>query len=133
MDVFLILIMVMLFLIWFLQIFFLNNYYEKMKVIETQKTIATITDNYKKMEQDAFFDKVKTLVDSDDIFVKVISKDKDIFISNEQVIAYKKEIQKVEDALQAVSINENSIALTLKGEKTQRETWVYAGYLDASH
>ncbi len=104
-----------------------------MKVIETQKTIATITDNYKKMEQDAFFDKVKTLVDSDDIFVKVISKDKDIFISNEQVIAYKKEIQKVEDALQAVSINENSIALTLKGEKTQRETWVYAGYLDASH
>lgn len=130
---FLIFTFVILFLIWFLQIFFLNNYYEKMKIVETQKTIATITDNYQHMQQDAFFNKIENQIDSDDIFIKIVSKHNDIYTSNDQIYAYKSEVEKASDSLKNISRDESSIALTLQGEKTKRETWVYAGYLDASH
>lgn len=130
---FLIFTFVILFLIWFLQIFFLNNYYEKMKIVETQKTIATITDSYQHMNQEAFFDKIESQIDNDDIFVKVVSEKKEVFSSNDQIIAYKPELEKAQDSLSKISKDDSSIALTLQGEKTKRETWIYAGYLDASH
>ncbi len=130
----LITILIILFLNWFLQVFLFNNYYDKMKISNSEKKAAILTNAYKTNSDDltAFFSTVKKTLDSDDTFVQIESNGKILFSSGEQLKAYTAEIAQAKESLTGLAENRSSIALTLVTEPTKRETWVYACYLDAS-
>lgn len=119
-------------IMWFMQIFFLNNYYEKMKVTETEEAVSTISNSYKYDDNETFLSVLSKQIDESDISVKVV-KNEDTIYSSVSDDAFTGEFSKIKNSLHNASPDQSSVALILKGEKTQRETWAYAGYLDASH
>lgn len=131
---FLSIIFVLLFLNWFLQIFSLNNYYDKMKIINSEKKAAVITDAYKhNNNMEDFANSIRNTINNDDLFVQIERNGNVVFNSNNQESAYKAELAQAKESLKEIGANQDSVSLTLITDKTQRETWAYAGYLDASH
>ncbi len=122
----------MLLLIWLLQIFFLRNYYDKMKITSTETLVATIQKSYDTDGDEIFSNKLQNIADNDDIYVRIVYKNNTIFSSKKQSELYNKEFEESEKILTNYP-DEDSVSFILEGVSTKRETWVYAGYLDASH
>lgn len=118
-------------MIWYLQVFFLSNYYDKMKILESENSVAKISELYHKSTLKDFVEKVDELTDNNDLLVQVISDDETLFSSSSQLEAYKNEIERGHTLLKK-SGGKDGVSLILKGTKSKRETWVYAGYLDSS-
>lgn len=131
---FLVIVVVILFLNWFLQIFFMNNYYDKMKIISSEKKAALITDVYNNSDNSKeFIDGIQNILSSDDIYLQIEHKGNPVYSSDSRTEGYQAELDQARDSLNEAAPDKSDIALTLVTDKTQRETWVYAGYLDASH
>lgn len=64
---------IILVLIWFLQIFFLDNYYEHMKIQETTKLANRIVDYYESNDEDLLLlaEELRTISNANDIYVSV--------------------------------------------------------------
>jgi hypothetical protein len=58
---------------WFLQIFFLNNYYEEMKVRETQNAAYRISSSYEVGGKAQMIETAKTIAGSDDMYIHIES------------------------------------------------------------
>ncbi len=69
---------VLLLLLWFLQIFFLNNYYEGMKATETKQVAEAITAQYKNPN---VFDKISEISIKNDMYIHIEREDKTILFS----------------------------------------------------
>ena len=129
---FIVFTIIIVFLIWFLQIFFLNNYYEKMKISETERITVELTTAYQNKSKDEFLNLVSNIDASDDIFIKIISDNKLMFSTANELQAYKGELDTAKEKLESKQKSASSISLVLTSDKTSRETWAYAGYLDVA-
>ena len=76
-------------MIWYLQVFFLSNYYDKMKILESENSVAKISELYHKGTLKDFVEKVDELTDNNDLLVQVISDDETLFSSSSQLAVYK--------------------------------------------
>lgn len=118
--------------VWFLQIFFTNNSYEKMKMLTLERTVTTIESSYKQNSPNQLYKQIDHLLYESDITAKIVKNGKDLYLSDSSVYGYEAEFLKAEQELQKNYGKKTNITLILKGEKTLRESWVYAGYLDTS-
>lgn len=77
---------VLIALIWFLQIFFLDNYYEEMKKAEVSKLATQIVDAYEEQDHDLFLlvDTLNSLASiNEDVYIRVETVDGTTLISPE--------------------------------------------------
>ena len=64
----------MLALMWLLQIFFVNNYYEKMKIIESEKLTSDIIMSYRNGNQEILLQNIDKITIQDNIFTSKIGR-----------------------------------------------------------
>lgn len=62
-------------ILWFLQVLFLNNFYEVMKVEQTKNVTKNIENYYLRYDRERFLDKIEDISDSNDMFIYVVSSD----------------------------------------------------------
>lgn len=122
---------VLIALIWFLQIFFLNHYYEEMKISETTKIANRIVSEYRQ-GGDQLASKIQNLAITNDIYVKVESGDGSILFSPESasgvpMFFYSLEVQTLKDRLLHTDLE--SVAVITPDKHTNTKTLGYACYL----
>ncbi len=112
--------------LWFLQIFFLNNYYQAMKISETTKLASVIVSQY---GQDDFIDTIRKVSFTNDLYIHIETSDGTIVFSPiDDVIrkpyGYLKEMKMVKQEL----LNNNSLSssIVIPGETN---TLAYATFL----
>lgn len=128
------LIFIILFLLWFLQVFFLNNYYDKMKVYVNTKMVEDIEDAYAKSDSnETFYGEISRIVADDDMYINIMYKGRTVYTSNENLDIYFPAMEKVGMALEELDSKAANTDMIVKDSVTQRDTWLYASYLDASH
>ncbi len=121
---------VLLLLLWFLQIFFLNNYYEGMKATETKQVAEAITAQYKNPN---VFDKISEISIKNDMYIHIEREDKTILFSpsvdefRKPSYAYLNEMDMLKRQLRDSKLP--SISLKIPEARTNTYTLAYAGYL----
>lgn len=128
---FLVFSVVLLVAIWFLQIFFLNNYYENMKIQQTQRTAVILMNKYNKGDIKGFIEEAKAITDGDDVYVR-IDKNEETLYPTTYAFLYDTEIADAREKLAAkekrTGIREYSVTIT--DRQTMRRTYVHASYLN---
>lgn len=74
-------------IIWFLQLFFMNNYYEEMKIREVDRVAASIAHSYTKDDKD-LSESIKELSISNDFYVMMESRNGILFFAPEQEVRF---------------------------------------------
>ncbi|MCR5134003.1 MAG: HAMP domain-containing histidine kinase [Clostridiales bacterium] len=121
---------ILLVLIWFLQIFFLNQYYEDMKIRRTQDAANQLVQLYQAGDETGFTTLANQITEDNDVFVRLDEGDKMIYPSIE-TLAYGNEIADARNGLQiAVSNGESVYTFTEVNELKQKRTYVFSTYLD---
>jgi len=121
---------ILLLLIWLLQIFFLNNYYEEMKVRETQQAARNITGAYTEDNLNSIMKEVKNLSENDDMFIRIDSVDNGVIFSPSlDDRGYENEISTVKAKL--MQSGDTNISLIINSPYSSRNTLAYAGWLEA--
>ncbi|MBK5246783.1 MAG: HAMP domain-containing histidine kinase [Peptostreptococcaceae bacterium] len=115
--------------LWFLQIFFLNNYYQAMKVSETTKLASIIASQY---GQDDFIETIRSVSFTNDLYIHIETSDGTIVFSPvdaevRKPYGYIKEMEMVKQEL----INNNSLnsSLIIPESTTGTNTLAYATFL----
>ncbi|MEG0291173.1 MAG: ATP-binding protein [Anaerovoracaceae bacterium] len=103
-----------------------------MKIVETEKITSKLTLEYQENNFNTFIDGVKSISETDDVFIRIESTNGVIFSPSDELQGYEGELKIAREKLKTKLDNPSSISMVLTGEKTKRETWAYAGYLDAS-
>lgn len=123
------LLMIML---WFLQIFFLDTYYEEMKISETRKVARSIISKY---GNEGLVDYISSISYKNDMFIHIESSDGTIIFSPGNSLqqripgnAYLMEMSVIRKNLINSGSNTTSIMLTDPGRKNN--TLAYGAYLD---
>lgn len=124
---------ILLGLIWFMQIFFLNIGYESMKIAETENIVNDITKTYQNDSFEQVTDMVSKITVSDDTYISIVSNKGNLFTPSTALEAYQGEIETIDEELKNSKKGTASVSMTLVSKVTQRKTWVYLGYLDAAH
>ena len=62
-------------ILWFLQVLFLNNFYEVMKVEQTKNVTKNIESYYLRYDQERFLERIEDISDSNDMFIYIVSAD----------------------------------------------------------
>jgi len=115
---------------WFLQIFFLNNYYEDMKIRRTEEAASQLVELYQAGNEDGFTTLANQITEDNDVFVRLDEGDKMIYPSIE-TLAYGNEIADARNGLQTAESNgERTYTFTEVNELKQKRTYVFATYLD---
>lgn len=119
-------------LIWFLQIFFLNTYYEEMKISETTKIANSIITQYERGD-DELADRIQSLAFNNDIYVKIESADGSILFSPDAsgripLYLYGFEVQALKSRLARSSLDK--VSLISPGNDNSTKTLSYACYLN---
>ena len=120
----------MLALMWLLQIFFVNNYYEKMKIIESEKMTSDIIMSYRNGNQEILLQNIDKITMQDDVFIRIERKGTEPIVYSKELNAYKGEMEIVRRSLNKKKGKNKSVTMILTGKKTQRKTWAYGCYLD---
>ncbi len=121
--------------IWYLQTFFLNNYYEQMKVQETQRTAALLKSTYQS-DPDSFDDLAFNTSATNDVFIRVDTSDggTSIYDSGSYFkpsnIAFDYETETARTKLE--SGTSDHVSLITKERQTNTRRLVYAAYLSDS-
>lgn len=123
------LLMIML---WFLQIFFLDTYYEEMKISETREVARSIISKY---GNEGLVDYISSISYKNDMFIHIESSDGTIIFSPGNSLqkripdnAYLMEMSVIRKNLIDSGSNTTSIMLTDPGRKNN--TLAYGAYLD---
>ncbi len=128
---FLVFAIILLVSVWFLQIFFLNNYYENMKIQQTQGTAVTLMNKYNKGDIKGFIEEAKAITAGDDIYVRIDKNDETIYPTN-YAFLYDTEIadarEKLTANMKASGVREYSVTIT--DRQTLKKTYVHATYLN---
>lgn len=115
--------------LWFLQIFFLNNYYQAMKISETTRLASIITSQY---GQDNFIDTISSISITNDLYIRIEASDGTIVFSpTDEMLrkpyGYSKEMKMVKKDL--VNGNGLSSSIIVPEASTKTNTLAYATYL----
>lgn len=115
--------------LWFLQIFFLNNYYQAMKISETTKMASAITSQY---GQDNFIDTIKNISLTNDIYIHIETSDGTIVFSPSDTMiskpyGYINEMDLVKEKL--IESNNYSYSVIIPESRAKTNTLAYASYL----
>ena len=124
-------------LIWFLQIFFLNNYYEQMKTAETTKLADQIIDTFQDTDGSLLdlTETLETVVNTnEDIYVRVEKGNGDIIISPEYsghgpLYQYSLQVQALRGKLESGSFNKVSMITSNPMTTSDMKILGYACYL----
>ena len=120
--------------LWFLQIFFLNNYYQEMKINETNRIATSVTAAYNQMDAEEFWRRVYDFTDTSDVYIRVEANSIPLPGPElegtywQKVFSYKSEINAVKEQLYKSS--GRSVSVILSETRTNTNTLAYAGYLD---
>ena len=115
---------------WFLQIFFLNNYYEDMKIRRTEEAANQLVELYQAGNEDGFTALANQITEDNDVFVRLEEGDQIVYPSIE-TLAYGNEIADARNGLQTAESNgERTYTFTEINELKQKRTYVFAAYLD---
>ncbi len=123
---------VILVIIWFLQIFFLNNYYQTMKIHETKKIAASITSQYR--GNIAIVDEIRDMSLTNDMYIHIETTDGTIIFSpvteegRRPSYAYVKEMGAAREQL-LEGTKKKSVSIIIPEDRTNTNTLAYAGYL----
>ena len=121
-------------ILWFLQIFFLDTYYEEMKISQTRKVANSIISNY---EDENLVEYISTLSYKNDMYIHIESSDGTIIFSPAQNLdqpripggnIYLMEMAVMKKNLVQSDNQSASILLTDRGRKNN--TLAYSAYLD---
>lgn len=114
-------------LVWFLQIFFINNYYQEMKISETNKMAQHLILEYGK---ETFEDTLADLSASSDVYIHIETNEGFVLYSPffsgnmPETYSYLQQLQKVRDQL--IKADTNSVSVIIKDNRTQYDTLGYA-------
>ena len=128
---FLVFSIVLLVSIWFLQIFFLNNYYENMKIQQAQGTAVTLMDKYNKGDIKGFIEEARSITEGDDVYVRIDKNEETIYPAN-YAFLYDKEIADARENLAQEKKSEGlrNYSATITDKQTMKRTYVHASYLN---
>jgi len=113
---------------WFLQVFSLNNYYEDMKIKETENTATQIASQYKSGDDQGFIKKVRELSNDDDMYIRVDENGVTVYPSDVSELPYTNYIATARTLL--LQSGYKSVSKSIKNKTTSRSTLIYATYLD---
>ena len=111
--------------LWFLQVFFLNNFYEVMKISQTEKVVNNIKTSYMSYNYKNFIKKTERISDSNDIYIYVSSFDGDMTYfkpsgDNTSSRYYSEQINTVNQRL--FSEQKTYVTLRIKGQDDSKMT-----------
>lgn len=121
-------------ILWFLQIFFLDTYYEEMKISQTRKIANSIIGHY---GDDDLVEYISSLSYKNDMFIHIESSDGTIIFSPSQILDrpsspsgdfYLMEMAVLKDDL--VKSNKPDISILLSDRGRKNNTLAYGAYLD---
>lgn len=121
-------------LLWFLQVLFLNNFYDVMKDEQTQRVAKTIQINYEQKSSVKFLKSVESISNSNDMFIYVVSYDgKTMYFkpSGDATSAqyYSDQIDTVNEAM--LKKNNDSAYLRIKSPDESKDVLAYGAVLTA--
>ena len=126
-------------LIWFLQIFFLNNYYEHMKTTEVNRVASSIYHAYARGD-DELTESIQDLSISNDFYVMMESGGKVLLFMPEAeslvpVYQYKDQLPKLRTMLQNAPSKSSAVSFKISTGLEKYNTLAYATYLshEAGH
>lgn len=119
-------------LIWFLQIFFLNNYYEHMKISEVNRIATSICHAYERQDKNLTAD-IQQLSVSNDFYVMMESNGQVLLFMPESdsilpVYQYKDQLPKLKKMLSA-SKSSGAVSFKISSGVDKYSTLAYARYL----
>lgn len=119
-------------LIWFLQIFFLNNYYEHMKISEVNRIATSICHAYERQDTNLTTD-IQQLSVSNDFYVMMESNGQVLLFMPESdsllpVYQYKDQLPKLKKML-AASKSSGAVSFKISSGVDKYSTLAYARYL----
>ena len=127
-------------LVWFLQVFFLNNYYEEMKSAETNRIANTIKTDFARSnyDTDVLYESIHTESASNDLTILVVDKrgnymtneDEHGFMELTPFQRYSMDIAALDSRLSQSSFDSATILRTDSGKNNKR-TLEFACYLGA--
>ena len=122
---------VILLMVWFMQSFFMNTYYERMMAQEAQTT-ANKLGNYYSTNKDNFDEYARKAADRNGLYIRLETADStseygNSGLSQGNLPHYQFEISDAKDKLVKSSLGKISLTVTEKGNKASR--LVYATYL----
>ena len=122
---------VILLMVWFMQSFFMNTYYERMMAQEAQTT-ANKLGNYYSTNEDNFDAYARKAADRNGLYIRLETADStseygNSGLSQGDIPHYQFEISDAKDKLAKSSLGKISLTVTEKGNKASR--LVYATYL----
>ena len=122
---------VILLMVWFMQSFFMNTYYERMMAQEAQTT-ANKLGNYYSTNKDNFDEYARKAADRNGLYIRLETADStseygNSGLSQGDLPHYQFEISDAKDKLVKSSLGKISLTVTEKGNKASR--LVYATYL----
>ncbi len=120
-------------LIWFLQIFFLNNYYEHMKISEVNQIASSITHAYERKDDD-LTERIQELSVSNDFYVMMESGGQLLLFVPESdsilpVYKYKDQIPQLKEKLANSKSNSGCVSYKINSGLENYSTLAYARYL----
>ena len=128
-----------LLLVWFLQIFFLNNYYEHMKTTEVNRVASSIYHAYARGD-DELTESIQDLSISNDFYVMMESGGKVLLFMPEAeslvpVYQYKDQLPKLRTMLQNAPSKSSAVSFKINTGLEKYNTLAYATYLshEAGH
>lgn len=123
--------LIMLF-IWFLQVFFVNNYYKDMKIKQTKDVALSIKDNYNSSQArhkiSNIVEEAKSQSVGDDFYVRIVSNNQEIY-PNDNNSAYNKDISNLDKRLKKSKVD--YVDAKYKDTNTGLSTYYYELILDA--
>lgn len=124
----------LMFILWSLQVLFLNNFYDVMKDEQTQRVAKTIETDYQQQSVSKFLKSVESISNSNDMFIYVISYDGDTMYfkpsgdaTNAQY--YSDQIETVNDAM--LKKNSDSAYIRIRSADDSEDVLAYGAILTA--
>lgn len=115
--------------LWFLQIFFLNNYYQAMKISDTNRLASVIISQY---GQENFIDTIKNISLTNDLYIHIETSDGTIVFSPADSMinkpyGYLQEMALVKEKL--LESDSYNYSVIVPDSRTNTNTLAYASYL----
>lgn len=114
-------------LMWFLQIFFLNNYYEEMKVRETKEAAYRIAASYESGGSQAMIETAASITRDDDMYILVEATDGSVIYASGERGDYADAISTVRDDLYASG--DTNVSGHIPSPDESRNTLAFARFL----
>lgn len=132
---FLVFAAILMVLVWFLQVFFLNHYYEHMKVKQSTELAVQVASSYSKNRLDSVISMADQVANGDDIYIQVDQGKQTVFPKN-GAMDYQYEINQIQPiirrGLRSDNIQDKNKDAFVTDPITQKEYYVYAIILDSS-